>query len=65
MLLEVVKKQLLPSLLRLPQVLVLEEVPDQAQFRRLHQWSLQSQWYLQNLLLPHLHQLHLSPQLHL
>jgi hypothetical protein len=41
--LEVVRKQQLPSLLKLPQVLVLEEVPDRVQFHQLHQWFPQSQ----------------------
>jgi hypothetical protein len=41
--LEVVKKQLLPSPLRLPQVLALEVAPDRVQFHQLHQWFLQSQ----------------------
>jgi hypothetical protein len=41
--LEVVRKQQLPSLLKLPQVLVLEEVPDRVQFHQLRQWFLQSQ----------------------
>jgi hypothetical protein len=53
--LEVVRKQQLPSLLKLPQVLVLEEVPDRVQFHQLHQWfpqsqQIQSSQHLQSLL---------------